>query len=132
MWRGIMVAIPMRCCTYSLLDWAFSDLVKKQDAYSRKLVKDIVTDASMAIKCFKFRMPVTPFVLTDKELESIKVPVLFLVGEHEVIYPAKDVEERLRRCAPKVTTEIIPNASHDLTFVQAELVNKHIISFIKN
>jgi pimeloyl-ACP methyl ester carboxylesterase len=131
-WRGVIGAIPIRCCTYSMLNWAFSDLVKKQDEYSKKLVADIITDALMGFKCFKFRMPVTPLVLADKELASIRVPVLFLVGEHEVIYPAKEAIHRLNRVAPQVKTEVVPNASHDITFVQAELVNKSIINFVKN
>jgi len=134
-WRGILGALPIRSCMYSMVNWAFSDLVKKQDAYSRKLVEDVVTDASLAFKCFKFKMPVTPLVLTDNELKSIKVPVLFLVGEHEVIYShysAKDAVEKLNRVAPQIKTEIIPGANHDITFVQAELVNEKIINFIKN
>jgi pimeloyl-ACP methyl ester carboxylesterase len=98
-------------------------------------VEDVVTDAALAFKCFKFKMPVTPLVLTDSELKSIKVPVLFLVGEHEVIYShysAKDAVEKLNRVAPQIKTEIIPGASHDITFVQPELVDVKIIKFIKN
>jgi pimeloyl-ACP methyl ester carboxylesterase len=33
--------------------------------------------------------------------------------------------------APKIETELIPGAGHDLTFVQAELVNEKIIEFLR-
>lgn len=50
MWRGILAAIPNRHCMYSMVNWAFSDLVNKQDDYYRKMVTDVINDASMAIK----------------------------------------------------------------------------------
>ena len=56
--------------------------------------------------------------------------VLFLVGEHEVIYSAVRAVRRLRRVAPQVTAEIIPGAGHDLTFAQPALVNRKILDFV--
>ncbi len=99
------------------------------------MVTNIINDAPMAIQCYKFRMPITPLVLTDEQLKSIRVPVLFLIGEHEVIYSphtANDVVQKLKHVAPFIETEIIKGANHDITFVQAEMVNNSIIKFIKN
>jgi len=75
-------------------------------------------------------MPVTPTVLSDKELQEIQVPVLFLVGENEKLYPAKTAVMRLNTIAPQIQTEIIPHAGHDLTIVQTTLVNKKILDFL--
>jgi pimeloyl-ACP methyl ester carboxylesterase len=33
--------------------------------------------------------------------------------------------------APQIKAELIPDAGHDLTMVQAELVNKKVIEFLK-
>jgi len=85
----------------------------------------------MAIKRFKFRMPVYPTVLSDEELRRISIPTLFLVGEHEVIYSAPEAIGRLNSVAPQIKTELIPNAGHDLTIVQTALVNKKVIEFLK-
>lgn len=48
----------------------------------------------------------------------------FLVVIYEEIYPAQKAIERLNTVAPQVHTEIIPDAGHDLTMVQTDLVNK--------
>ena len=66
-----------------------------------------------------------------EELKSIKVPTLYLVGEHEKIYSAQKAIQRLHKVAPHINTEIIPNAGHDLTIVQAEMVNTKVLEFLK-
>jgi len=131
-WRGILSAIPHRYFMKKMMvDWAFEDLVHKRDEVSRKMVEEIIDDALMGLKCFKFKMPVSPTVLEDKELQSIKVPTLFLVGENEKLYSAQKAVQRLNTVAPQIETEIIPNAGHDLTIVQAEMVNRKVLDFLK-
>lgn len=93
-------------------------------------MNQLIDDAVLGLKCFEFRMPITPSVLTDNELQHIKVPTLFLVGENEKLYPAEKAVERLNTLAPQIQTEIIPDAGHDLTIVQAELVNKKVLDFL--
>jgi pimeloyl-ACP methyl ester carboxylesterase len=70
-------------------------------------------------------------VLKDSELQSIKMPTLFLVGENEKIYSAQKAVQRLREVAPRIKTETIPHAGHDLAFVQADLVNRKILEFLR-
>lgn len=130
-WRGILSALPHRYFMKKfMLEWLFEDLYKKNDEHSIEQIEKLVDDAMMALKCFQFRMPITPSVLTDNELQSIKVQTLFLVGENEKLYPAKRAVERLNTIAPQIQTEIIPNAGHDLTIVQAELVNRTVLDFL--
>jgi len=129
-WRGILAIIPHRYFLKSMTYWLFEDLVQKDEA-SRTLVEDMLDDVFIALRCFKFKMPVHPTVLEDEELQSIKVPALFLVGENEKIYPAQKAVQRLDNVAPQIKLEVIPNAGHDLTIVQAEIVNKKILEFLK-
>jgi len=89
-----------------------------------------MNDALMAMQCFTFRMPITPTVLSDEELQSLNLPILFLVGEHEVIYPAAKAVQRIKTLAPAILTSIIPNASHDLTISQTDIVNGQAIAFL--
>jgi pimeloyl-ACP methyl ester carboxylesterase len=132
-WRGILSALPHRYFMKKfMIEWLFEDLLKMNDESSLRQLDELVDDAMMGFKCFRFRMPVTPSVLTDGELQRIKVPTLFLVGENEKLYPAKGAVERLNTVAPQIQTEIIPHAGHDLTIVQAELVNKKILDFLMN
>ena len=55
---------------------------------------------------------------------------IVLVGENEKLYPAKNAVERLNIVAPQIQTEIIPGAGHDLTIVQAGLVNSRVLDFL--
>ena len=87
-------------------------------------------DAFVGLRCFKLKMPVAPTVLSDEELRSIHMPALFLVGENEVIYPARKAVQRLNAVAPGIKTQIIPHAGHDLTIVQAEMVNELVREFL--
>jgi pimeloyl-ACP methyl ester carboxylesterase len=131
-WRGILSAIPSKIIMKKvMINWACKDLVRKGDEASRIIINDMMNDALMALKCFKFKMPVHPTVLSDDELRSISIPTLFLVGEHEVIYSAHAAVARLHSVAPQIKTEIIPDAGHDLTIVQSVLVNKKVIEFLK-
>jgi pimeloyl-ACP methyl ester carboxylesterase len=130
-WRGIISAIPHRFFMKKfMINWLCEDLSQKSDEYSKKQLDKMIDDALIALKCFTFRMPVTPSVLTDKELKQMNVPVLFLVGEHEKLYPATKAVERLNKLNPQITTEIISNAGHDLSMVRAELVNKKVLDFL--
>jgi pimeloyl-ACP methyl ester carboxylesterase len=131
-WRAILSALPHRYFMKKfMVEWLFEDLSKKNDKSSLKQLDELVDDAVLGLKCFKFRMPITPSVLMDNELQRIKVPTLFLVGENEKLYSAKKAVERLNTLAPQIQTEIIPDAGHDLTIIQAEMVNKKVLEFLK-
>ena len=71
-----------------------------------------------------------PDVLTDAELQSFAMLVLFAVGLSEKLYSATESVERLNEVAPNIQTRIIPGAGHDLTIVQADLVNQMIVEFL--
>lgn len=128
--RAILVPLPYRYFTRSLLYWILEDMVKRDEA-SRLLVDAVADETFTAMVSFKPRRLVKPTVLTDQELQGIKIPVLFLVGENEKIYSAQKAVQRLNKIAPRIKTEIIPHAGHDLAFVQAEMVNGRILDFLK-
>jgi pimeloyl-ACP methyl ester carboxylesterase len=132
-WRGIMGALPPHkfFMTHFLTNWMCQDLAKNGDDLSKRMLANWMNDALMAMKCFTFRMPITPTVLTDDELRSIAIPALFLVGEHEVVYPPDRAVRRINATAPSIITEVIQNASHDLTISQTRLVNSKVIAFLR-
>ena len=111
--------------------WLMEDLAKKDDL-SRQMLDGFVEDGYVSIQSFKMRMPVNPVVLTDEEWQSIKVPALFVVGRNEKIYSASEAVERLNRVAPNIKTRVIPDAGHDLTLVQARMVDQVILEFLRN
>jgi pimeloyl-ACP methyl ester carboxylesterase len=111
--------------------WLMEDLAKKGDL-SRQTVDALVEDAYLSMQSFKMKPPVNPVVLTDEQWQSMKVPALFLVGRNEKIYSPIEAAERLGRVAPQIKIKIIPDAGHDLTLVQAKMVNQIILEFLKS
>jgi pimeloyl-ACP methyl ester carboxylesterase len=130
-WYGILALIPHRYFLRNMTRWMFPDLMGREDEKSQKIVDDLIEDAFIGMRCYKLKMPVTPTVLTDEELKSIKVPALFLVGEHEKLYSAQKAVERLESTVPGIKTEIIPGAGHDLTIIQADLVDRKVLEYLK-
>jgi pimeloyl-ACP methyl ester carboxylesterase len=97
---------------------------------SRRQAEEWVELMFLAQRSFKPKMLISPTVLTDEELQSLKMPVLCLVGENEKIYSSKEAIERLLKIAPQIEARLIPNAGHDLSIVQADMVNSIILDFL--
>jgi len=127
--RLMLTLLPNRYLYKKMFrDWILPDLKKKDASFER-----LSDERYMAMQCYKRRRRqlIRPTVLRDQELQSIQTPTLFLVGENEKIYSAQKAVQRLNRVAPQIKTEVIPNAGHDLLWVQTELFNKKIIEFLK-
>ena len=122
--------LPLRYFSKRMFFWLMEDSVKK-DEISRKWVEDFIDNMFIASRCFKTRRPINPTVLEDQELQSIRVPTLYVVGENEKIYSPQKAMQRLNQVAPHIKTRTIPNAGHDLTIVQAEMVNEKVLDFLK-
>jgi pimeloyl-ACP methyl ester carboxylesterase len=129
--RAMRLIKPEKENVRDLFYWLMEDLAKKDDL-SRQMLDNFVEDAYLSIQSFKMTPPVNPVVLTDEQWQSIEVPALFLVGRNEKIYSASEAVERLNRIAPQIKTKIIPDAGHDLTLVQAKMVDQIILEFLKS
>lgn len=92
-------------------------LYKKQFYLANKFAK---SNSSM--------LQMTPF--SKEDLKNLNIPVLVLVGDHDVIN-SEDSLEKAQEFLPKSKVEKIENAGHFLTIDQAKLVNKKIIDFLK-
>ena len=110
--------------------WVYEDFVRKGEA-SRKAIEEMVDESILSARCFNFKPPLSPTVIEDYELQNIKVPALFMVGENEKIYSAQEAVQRLTKVAPQIRIEVIPGAGHDLNLVQAELVAAKVLEFLK-
>jgi pimeloyl-ACP methyl ester carboxylesterase len=127
--RAALSAIPHRIFARSFMIWLLEDFANKDEA-SRELLDQWIDDAMLAGRSFKPIRPANPTVLTDAEWRSLRVPVLYLVGENEKIYDAQEAVQRLNDVAPAVETHVIPDAGHDLTIVQADLVHELVLDFL--
>lgn len=127
--RAVPCVIPFRYFTKNFLYWLLEDLAKQGKA-GRALIEEHIDESFLAIRSYKMRHMVNPTVLTDDELRDLNAPTLFIVGANEKIYSAHAAIERVHGIAPHIQTELIPDAGHDLTIVQAEMVNKTVLEFL--
>lgn len=125
--RLSLAAIASRWCLPSLAGWMFADMARKDPKWLEATLEEL----SMNMRSLQPRKVPIPPVVADAEWAGLQVPTLFLVGEHETIYSAGKAVRRLNRVAPRIRTEVIPGAGHDLTFVQAETVNRIILDFLQ-
>jgi pimeloyl-ACP methyl ester carboxylesterase len=124
--RIVWAAIGGKRALPPFVRWIFADTARRDP----QRIEQTLEQLFLGMRSLQRRPAPLPPVLSDAEWASLRVPVLFLVGEHEKVYPAQEAVRRLKRVAPSVRAEIVPGAGHDLTFVQAGLVNRRILEFL--
>jgi pimeloyl-ACP methyl ester carboxylesterase len=127
-WLRLMaLAIRRQSGLPAFFRWIFADMARTDPQWMHSTIEQLLLNMR---SIQRHRLPMPP-VLTDGEWRSLRVRVLFLVGENEVIYSAENAVRRLARVAPQVTAEVVPGAGHDLTFAQAEIVNERLLKFLR-
>ncbi len=130
-WRGLLLLLPHRGFMESMMRWSLPHLGKASDAASKKYFDSQVEEAYLGMRSFDLRQAAIPRVLSDEQLASIQPPMLFIVGEDEVLYPASDAIARLARVAPQVHTQLIRGAGHDLTWVKRAQMEEAVLTFLR-
>lgn len=128
--RALLTRIPFVEFHKRFYYWLLYDAVHSGSA-GKVFVDEAIVEWKTAEKCFG-PMPIIPAtILNDTAWQSFKIPVLFMVGENEKMYSAQKAVSHLNRVAPQIKTQVIPQAGHDLTFAQAEMVNRRILDFLE-
>jgi pimeloyl-ACP methyl ester carboxylesterase len=127
--RALGTLLPGTRFIQMFLYWLLQDTLQS-GVQGRAIVDQAVKDWMVAKRCFG-RLPlIAATVISDQDFQALQVPTLFLVGEHEKVYPAEKAVKRLNRVAPQLRTEVIPQAGHDLWMVQAGRVNQEMLDFL--
>jgi pimeloyl-ACP methyl ester carboxylesterase len=73
-----------------------------------------------------------PGVFTSEEFARLRLSVLLLLGEREVIYSKRpqQVLDEGRRLLPGVQTVLVPNGGHAVTLDQADKTNRALCDFL--
>jgi len=66
---------------------------------------------------------------SKKELNSLHIPVLVLVGDHDIVNDEKTLRSA-QQLIPNVQTMLIKDAGHFLSIDQSAIVNKRIVDFL--
>jgi pimeloyl-ACP methyl ester carboxylesterase len=129
--RGLLCIIPHPYFIKSMVAWSIEGATKGTPE-QRRLADEAAENASLGLRCFRLRKMVDPTILSDEQWRSYQVPVLFLVGENEVIYEvsARQAVARLEHVAPKIETEVFPDCGHDISIVQTERFNRRVAQFL--
>lgn len=114
----------------NLISWLYQDFLGK-DQENHKKIEAMMGEQMIATFYFEARQALQPRVFEDSELNSINVPTLFIIGENERIYSAKEAAKRLNNIAPQIRTEIIQDAGHDLMHAKRDEVMKQVLEFLK-
>jgi pimeloyl-ACP methyl ester carboxylesterase len=75
----------------------------------------------------KFILQMTPY--SDDELHALTMPVLILIGDHDIINGEKSID-KAKELLPHAYTGIIKNAGHFLSMDQPEIVNTKMLEFL--
>jgi pimeloyl-ACP methyl ester carboxylesterase len=114
-----------------LFQWLFADGLAHPERCAIKF-DDFLHCLEMGFSCFKRRWFVPLSVLSQKDWNRLTMPILFIVGENEKLYPADKALTHLESVAPQVKSVLIPEAGHDLTVVQADKVNEVVLKFLRS
>lgn len=121
---------PTRYLTEKLVRWERNGLLALGEE-GEQIIDSMVETLLVATKCFKRRNSfVSPSVLTAAQWQSLDRPLLYMVGEKEVIYDAKKAVRRLNKVNPSIETAIINGVSHDIAITKAAMVNQKILDFL--
>jgi len=85
----------------------------------------------LGLKHFRVQAGAGPEVFSDEELRSMQVPTLLLIGQQEVLYDPEAALERARRLIPNFEGGLVPQASHEMTISQHEIVDGRVLEFLK-
>ena len=119
------IAFPTVARIQKEINWFVSPGFKS-NAETDKLFRQFIVSG---LNCAPV-LRVNPIVFSEEELQSLSVPTLLLMGEHEVIYNPHKAVARAKRHIPKLTVQMIPNAGHGLSIEQFEMVNEAVSAFL--
>jgi pimeloyl-ACP methyl ester carboxylesterase len=125
--RIVWAALAGKRALPAFVRWIFADTARRDP----HRIEETLEQLFLGMRSLQRRPAPLPPVLSDAEWACLRAPALFLVGENERIYSPEKAVRRLKRVAPSVTAEILPGAGHDLAFVQAGMVSRKILEFLR-
>ena len=127
--RAILSSLPpKKFWFYSFMGWM--GLKRGPDHEFSERLLDMMWLGGKYIKMSAETMRVMPTVYSDEELSELRMPVLLLIGENEVIYNAKKALTRAKRLIRDISGDLVPDCGHDISFSQYEIVNERILIFL--
>jgi pimeloyl-ACP methyl ester carboxylesterase len=125
-----MFLLPTRLTVNSYMGW-----LGLKDTPSDKVPRRLLDLMYLGLKHFRLSPEtarILPTVFSDEELRALRVPVLLLIGENDVMYDAAEALARARRLIPDITGELIPNCGHEMCGSQSRVVDARVLDFLND
>ncbi len=116
-----MLLLPSRFTVRRFINGASMKGYSKDDPVHEQMIVGM-----MHLRKVSFMRP----VFADEEFKRMSVPVLLLIGDHEIMYEPRKALGCAARLIPGLQAELIPDAGHILNSDQAEIVNARILQFL--
>ena len=126
--------IPTRFFAASFCKWLTFD-ENQSDPAVRQFIDLEVDQLYLGAKNFRMypeTLKVGPVPFGDSELRRVAVPTLLLIGRNEVLYDPHAAVARARKLIPNLEAELIPRASHDMSFTRHDIVDARILAYFSN
>jgi pimeloyl-ACP methyl ester carboxylesterase len=124
---------PTRFLARNFARWlTFGENWRNRDV--RRLTDRLVEQFYLGEKHFRMQvetLKVGPDPFSDEELRSLQTPTLLLIGQQEVLYDPAAALDRARRLIPNFQGELVPHASHDMSYSQHGVVDARILEFLR-
>ena len=129
--RGmLMMLVPARFTVKSF--WLWSGFRGAPADIEHWRVMDLLY---LGIKHFRMPPPalrIGAAPVSDDELRTMPMPVLFLMGKNEVLYDPAVAMARASRLIPDFQGELIPHCSHDMCASRYRIVDALVLEFMAN
>ncbi len=96
------------------------------------ILNDFTEMLILGIKYRKINTKIVSSLFNDEELMQIKIPVLLLIGNKEVVTKVDEVKKRSQKLFKNIALQIIDDASHTLSSEKSEIINPIIIDFLND
>ena len=128
--RGmLMLVFPTRFTVKSLMRWL--GFTGRAGDSSARPVLELMYLGLKHLRLPQETLRVLPSVLSDEALQAMHVPVLLLIGEHEVMYDAARALARARRLIPNLEGDLVPRSRHDMCWSQHRIVDARVLDFLR-
>lgn len=112
--------------TEKWIDRAFGSLSSHNQPLNDVLRQQIIAGFQHAMPLFRLY----PLKLEEEQFALLKLPVLVMIGEEELLYPAEKAMDYARKVLPHAQHLLVAGANHCFIFEQANTVNKATLTFL--
>lgn len=90
----------------------------------------IVNLLTLHLKHFRYQQKaVHPTAFPEDELRGFRVPLLLLIGEHEIIYDSRAALAKAARLFPDIEAELVPGVGHLINMERPEFTDERLLRF---